>query len=537
MTAKDDRAIAAESSSLLPAVFNFLNKYERLLFIAGICIVVLLTGLRLVHLRADVPEPSRFARDGVLYTDEGWYAANALAYFRTGHWHVEGDLNFAVNLPVLQVIHGVFFALVGPGIEGARLTAVFSFSMTLLIAFFLIRRFEGPWAALLACLLASSNYFFFAYSRLALAENTMMMFYVLAIFLATFSEERRGYLFTAGAALAFMLSFFTKTSAVTGFPLLVLVLVLKNRDSLDKWIKPALLIVVCGVLFLLHRLLLARPYAEDHAYFHALNIGMQLNLNPLDVLEQEVEIGRRLVLLDKVLYFFFPYVLPVLLIFVKGIRRNPLILCSLFFGICYLGALSVYANLQPRYWMALMVPATAIVAITVKELYRQRAKAFPFLMLLFVIFVILWATSKNLKGIVGFLREPEYSMAEVAREIRREMEMSDAPNRVLLGHISSTLALYEDVIPVNDVYGPRPLEWRLERYQPSFLVTEGPIEDFHYSPIGGMDEEHAAEFARREEVIREHYELEELGVYSALRNYKKYRVHLYRLHPKQEGLK
>src|SRR5690606_3283793 len=142
--------------------------------------------------------------------------------------YVEGDLNFAVNLPVQQIFHVVFFKLVGVSIEGARLTSVFSFTMTLIFGFFLLRRWLGKWPALIATVLMSCNYFFFAYSRLALAENTMMMFYVLAALLASYGEGRRGYAFAAASALSFMLSFYTKTSAITILPVILLIVFLRN---------------------------------------------------------------------------------------------------------------------------------------------------------------------------------------------------------------------------------------------------------------------------------------------------------------------
>jgi len=94
------------------------------LFIAALAVTALFYLGRLIHLGADYTTDYEYSRDGVLYSDEGWYANNAISWYLTGDWHREGELNFAVNLPVLQWLHTISFAIFGVSIIGARMTIV-----------------------------------------------------------------------------------------------------------------------------------------------------------------------------------------------------------------------------------------------------------------------------------------------------------------------------------------------------------------------------------------------------------------------------
>ena len=501
------------------------------LFIAGVVLVVIFSAVRTVHLRADFPVWAKIVRDAVLYSDEGWYANNARALFREGSWHVPGDLNFAVNLPVQQVLHTVFFAIGGPTIEMARFTSVFSFWVLTGLTFLLVWRYADRWTALLAALLMSANFFFLAYSRLALAENTMAMFLLASVCAGALAREGRWWAWTAAAGALFMLAFYTKTSAVAGLPLVLAVLAWPQRGTSRLWQAPLLFVGIGLAAFLLHYFLLARPYREDFEFFHHINVGRELQLNPFGALAHAWDIIQRMDRIDKPLHYFFLYGLPVAIIALGGLRRHPLFLGALFFLICYLGAFSVYANPQQRYWAALSPSLAIIVAMVARELFLLRGRT-----RIHAAFCWLFFTSLALSFVLQvhmtwkYLSSPDYSFAEMSRQVRHTMAEENA-RPVLLGHLACTVALFEDVRPVNHLYGPWPLERRLEEYRPTFLVTEDAVEVDAEPPPPDAPPQPARRDLRLQ-ALEERYHLEEVLTFEVFQNYREYPVYLYRLVPR-----
>lgn len=122
---------------------------------------------------------------------------------------------------------------------------------------------------------------------------------------------------------------------------------------------------------------------------------------------------------------------------------------------------------------------------------------------------------------------PQYSFAEMARDIRTRMVAAPQAGSVLMGHFSTTVSLYEPMIAVNDRYGHFALPDRLQRYRPHYLVTlsslKNPLEvDGKYD---GLIE------VWRPAALRQFYRVELLRTYDVLGNYDEGSVHLYRLWP------
>jgi len=89
-----------------------------LLTIAGIFLL-----LHAVHLKADFPNNSPWV-DWAKYTDEGWYGDAAIRFYLRGAWHLPGDFNPAVALPVWPLLEAALFGLTGVSIVAARGLAV-----------------------------------------------------------------------------------------------------------------------------------------------------------------------------------------------------------------------------------------------------------------------------------------------------------------------------------------------------------------------------------------------------------------------------
>lgn len=483
--------------------------------------------LRFVALGADFPAESKFARDGVLYTDEGWYANNAIAWARTGNWYIEGDMNFAPSLPVQQVFHGFFFSLFGVSAAAARLSSAIPHVFSALLAAWLARRFLGNWSALLVLLLMGTNYFFFTYSRLALAENMVQAFLMGAACLLVLAREKRLVLLSLAAGVCFALSVLTKTSGIIAGPSLVIAILAIQKTWRDRIISGLCCFGIAGVMIVAHRIWLHSYYHIDAAFFSSINLGMNLDTDRfLAMVRRTIYRIRRV---DMGLYYILLGMGVLHAVFNRRVWRQPLVLACVAFVFFYLLAFAVYANIQPRYWAAISAPLALLFTAGVKgcvELARRPGVGGFALPIVIVFFV--HSMADNLWNIARYYTDLEYSFAEMSADVKTRMnEDPDVPN-VLLGHFSTTVALYEDVRWVNDIYGADPLEYRLRLFRPQYMITEDVYtEDTHRrGPIIRGE----PMFGERVEVVDHFYEVEEIARYDVLRNYKGYQIHFYRLH-------
>ena len=501
----------------------------EVLYWAGWVLVAVFFLARFVHLGADFTTDRSYSGDGVLYTDEGWYSANAIALHRLGHWYRPNELNFAVNLPVLQVLHAASFAVLGVNIAAARTTIILCLLATLALMFLLVRRYEDRWAALIAVLWVASNYFFFLHSRFALAEIPMMMFATASLLLASYSGSPRGWWFAAGAGIAFALSFYTKSSAVFAFPLMLAAVFLAPGSWRNGLAKAGVAAGAFALCFLLHFLVLARPYWADYTYFHTLNVGANARLEAGLAVENFFRLLDRIILVDKVGYQAMWAAIPLALIFSPNYRRHPLLWFSIAWIAIYLAMFGVYANLRPRYWAALAVPMGTIIGVTARHFvrvgagWRPGAVAAGILGILLVLGVL-----RNTRDTLRYLGDPRYTFAEMAAEVKRTLDADPDSRGILLGHFATTFALYEEILPVNDRFAPVPLEVRLAEYDPRYLVTESTREERDYANQWATIT--SAEGGLREKALRARYDrIELIQQFDVFDNYKDWPVSLYRL--------
>lgn len=506
---------------------------ERWLFITALGLLVLLFAFRFVHLGADFISDKKYTRDGVLYTDEGWYANNAIALYQTGQWYRPGELNFAVNLPVLQILHVGTFALLGVNIIAARTTIILCMAGSLLLLFLLVRRFEDPWTALLAVAWPVSNFFFYQYSRIALGEIPMGFFVLLAFYLLVLSGDRRPRLCAALAGVAWALAFYTKTSALFAVPLLgAAAFWIHWRSGRDRWLVPLALAAGAAAMVLLHTLLLALPYAEDYRYFLTLNVGMNAKMDLAVVTDFALHMIDHMLLIDKVMYRVVIVAVPLLLLFSPGFRRSPLVLFAIAWLAVYIAMFSFYVNFRPRYWAPLYLPAGTLIALALKYLLTDARP--PWLRNTLVVVytgALLLSLGRSLRDLASYQAAISYSFAEMAHDVEATIAADPDAPPILLGHFSTTVALYTGLVPVNDRFAPSPLAERLDRWEPRYLVTESDVRSRDH--LDQHQTATAAEGGLRWKALNDHYAgIEEIRAYDVFDNYQGWPVFFYRLRPR-----
>lgn len=515
------------------------------LHLAGLVGIGVLMLLRLLQLDADFPiaMDDRLARDGVLYTDEGWYANNAMAFFRHGGWHNAHDMNFAIVLPVQQVLHLFWFAVMGVTIEAARMTSVLASWGCVVLVWAITRRFHGRWPALFAAFLVAGNFHFYAHSRLALAEPLMTFWILLAFWAAAKSADGRPWAWSMAAGAAMLLAMLTKTTALPAAGLLLPALLWAGwRHDKGRWLRPAAAGAVIAAPYLAHRVLMARLFPDDTAFFNAINVGMQLSLNPFTWWEMVELTFLRLRILHRSGFYFFRYGIVLLLFLVPAFRRSPVVALSGLFCVGYISMFGFYTKAEPRYWVPYTPALAMIVAAALHALWtvRDRAKVLrPAWVLVLLLFVA--GSVEQLVDIAKMHARPEFTFRDTAREIARIIDdeggaaAEERARPVLMGHNAYTFALFIDVHPVNDLYAPADIEVLLDHYRPRFLITED-----HLTPTRRRFWDHnmpdPRDVWRRYDVMTRRFDVQPIRSFPMLANYRDWDIHLYRLVERDEPL-
>jgi hypothetical protein len=511
---------------------------RRTLSLVVIALCAVLFCARAIHLGADFTWEKEFSRDGVLYTDEGWYANNAIAWHREESWHRPGELNFAVNLPVLQVLHALSFSILGVRIEAARATILLSVGLLLVTLGLVVWRRIGPVASALTVAWLTANYFLFQYSRFAIAEAPMVLVALWA-FLVAEKGCREGSVplrVLAGALLG--LSFYTKTSALFAFPLVALASPLAHGWNSRRIVADGLWVVAgLAPVVALHTFLLAIPYATDYHYFHRLNLGINTQTNPIEVVSYAAWLVGRMELIDQVLFLPFFGAVGLLLFVDRTFRERPLVLLTLAWLAIYLLLFSVYANPRPRYWVGMLPPLGLLVGTAAVHLWRLRERwprGATVATAVFGVFLIV-SLGRGFREQIQFLREPKDSFGEFARSVKATLDADPLSGGILLGHFATTMALHAEIEPVNDRYAPSDLAERIARWRPRYLVVEESIETRDFGDEGTTLDPRADTGFRRLPVLQQHYErIELLRTFDVFGNYRGWPVSFYRLHPRPE---
>lgn len=185
-------------------------------WVAAILAFAALTAL---NLRADFPNGSPWTTDWAKYTDEGWYGNAAIRAHLFGNWHVAGDFNPSVALPVLPFLEWLLFFFTGVSPQAARGLDVAFFFASLLLTYWLVREKGTRWAGLMAVTLMVTSPFLYSFSRLAILEPILIALTLTALNLAVrISKMRRPVLVSAGMGVLFAVMMLTKTTALFLIP-------------------------------------------------------------------------------------------------------------------------------------------------------------------------------------------------------------------------------------------------------------------------------------------------------------------------------
>jgi 4-amino-4-deoxy-L-arabinose transferase-like glycosyltransferase len=491
---------------------RFRSLGQRLLHVGLGTALSIMVLLRLIHLEAD--PPGGLTPSGTLYTDEGWYGRNAVVWSLTGHWYSPGDLNLAVNYPVVPLAEALAFRLFGLSLVSARLVAVAFFCLLLASLYGLIRLYAPLWVALVACLALAVNPTLFAFSRLALNEIPTAALALASAYLGMLGARRGwpGLLPLAGAAFA------GAVLAKAGWFALPAVLYGIARASPGGWKAVGRNLVLwaagLGAVLGLYYLFLAWPYRQDLDYFNRIVVA-RVDLAPLALVRNGLLALYRAVRQDFLLYALCLWAGSILFLADGHFRAHPLLGVALLWAGGRWAMLATSSYQPPRYFLAFFAPLGLLLALMAQYLQEEKGgRARQWLrtggiLLLVTALVVHWS------AVFRYLARPEFTWREMCADIAQRAQEDPRQSAVLLGSLADSIALTTGLPAVNDRLGTASLTERLERYRPT-----------HYVSIGPPPPEVAP-------ILTARYRLELLARYDVLHNYYTGQpVHLYALIPK-----
>lgn len=456
---------------------------------------------RFVKLEADFPV--ELTDSGALYTDEGWYLNSAVRLHLGASWHLPGDVNEALVLPVFHGIEWLSFSLLGMNLTTARLPGVLIFCGLTAILYAFLHREVDPLAAALAAAMMATNFCLFAYSRVALVELPMLFFVVLSAFLLVRSPGSRGYTTAVVSGIVCALAIMTKTTAVFAVPpLLALAAVTASRPK-DRLVKG--LLFAAGVLGPMATLLsYALHYPDDLISFRT---GMGEAVEP-SLLPYLFNVYRALRDSRHPSIDVFVATLASLLFLVLLSRRtirNRAVWFLVACGVLYLGMLTTTVAWPTRYFMPLLPIGIAIAASIGSLLLtggRRAAAAVIFGICAVSILLNAFLT-------VRYLMNADYSYRSACMAIKAELAGSDDP--LLMGNPAPQISLVTGIPAISAELGAAGVDWKIEHYDPTHFVSVGPL------PPPVLSD------------LQKRYRLDLLHRYDVFGNYYAGPVHLYRL--------
>ena len=266
----------------------------------GIAIAVasiVLSGVRFLWIEADFPAGLNWSGD--LYTDEGWYLSGAISHAATGNWLVRGDFNPIVNMPMQQVLQALVFEVAGISLASARCTVAAWSIWVILGTYLLVRRYAGSLPGGLAALILSSNFTFFAYSRLALNEIPVMGWALLTVLALTGRPSRRS---ASIAAVLYAAAILTKPTALFALPVVLFMIWHRARNGKEVALDVGVFVLVVALLAGGYHLWALGHFPADYHYFNTLNIDSRVSLDLRTLIWNGLRTFRHSLVLDPLMW-------------------------------------------------------------------------------------------------------------------------------------------------------------------------------------------------------------------------------------------
>jgi hypothetical protein len=447
--------------------------------------------LHFLHLSADFPNHSQWV-DWSKYTDEGWYGDAAIRHYLSGHWYWKGDFNPAVALPVWPAIELLVFKFTGVSLVAARSLTLCVFGITLITFYLLIQRHTRPRSSASGQPLAAAITVFFlctspllyVFERMAILEPLLIALSALALLAASFlhpihlrtrSLRRMLPMFCLTLLLPAMV--LTKTTAICLFPAVFYMVWARAGYRTGPALRLALAPLLGGAaLWCAYFFLFVHPhYLEDYRYLFSANAYTGIELEPfakvvLSTLADGAWMGT-------LVYIAFFAVLALALFWRPRLLSNPLFPSLLLWIGGYFAFLAFHNNLQPRYYLVVAVPITAVVALGIDSFREVRGRVAVIVASTLAALVMLAISVPDAVQQIGYVLHPTYDFEAAAQGIKNIVLADKTHSHLILSISGSDLTLMTGLPSIDDDFGTLDLDQRVKQYRPGWYAAWNEVED------------------------------------------------------------
>ena len=476
------------------------RQYVNLRYLPGLLLLAVAAvffALHFLHLTADFPNNSPWM-DWAKYTDEGWYGDAAIRHYLTGHWYWSGDFNPAVALPVWPALELIVFKFTGVSAVAARALTLCVFGLTLVAFYVLLQRaartlhpeatpLSGPLCVLFLCL----SPYIYVFERMAILEPLLIALTAIALIIASHldplrlksirSSPPRDTLraLTPTLALGILIPgmVLTKTTAVCLMPAVFYMVWARSGYGVRRFLRLALPPAALGIaIWLAYFIGFVHPhYLEDYRYLFSANAYTGVELEPLaTVVLNAISDGMWM---GHVLYPIFFVVLALALFWRPRLFTQPLFPALLLWIGGYFAFLVYHNNLQPRYYLVIAVPITALVALSLDHLRHGRSRIETAIASTLVAAVTLAIAIPDAILQLDFVRNPTYQFEAAAQAIKRVVDSDPDHSHLILSISGSDISLMTGLHSIDDDFGTLDLDQRVARYHPGWYIAWNELDD------------------------------------------------------------
>jgi hypothetical protein len=476
------------------------QKHTILRHLPGLLLLIVAAvffAFHFLHLKADFPNNSPWM-DWAKYTDEGWYGDAAIRHYLTGHWYWSGDFNPAVALPVWPALELIVFKFTGVSPVAARALTLGVFGLTLVAFYILLQRaarelhphstpLAGPLCVFFLCL----SPYIYVFERMAILEPLVVALAALALLVASRLEPLslellrssrardtlRALALTLALALLIPGIVLTKTTGVCLMPAVFYMVWARSGYGVRRFLRLAIPPAALGIaLWLVYFIGFVHPhYLEDYRYLFSANAYTGVELEPFaSVVLNAIGDGMWM---GHILYPAFFVVLAFALFWRPRLFTQPLFPALLLWIGGYFAFLVYHNNLQPRYYLVIAVPITAVVALGIDNFRQARGRVETAVASTLVAAVTLAIAIPDALLQIDFVRNPTYQFEAAAHAIKRIVDSDPTHSHLILSISGSDLTLMTGLPSIDDDFGTLDLDSRVAKYHPGWYIAWNELDD------------------------------------------------------------
>jgi hypothetical protein len=269
----------------------------------------------------------------------------------------------------------------------------------------------------------------------------------------------------------------TKTTGVCLMPAVFYMVWARSGYGIRRFLRLAIPPAALGIaLWLVYFIGFVHPhYLEDYRYLFSANAYTGVQLEPFaTVVLNAIHDG---LWMGHVLYPVFFVVLAFALFWRPRLFTQPLFPALLLWIGGYFAFLVYHNNLQPRYYLVIAVPITAVVALGLDELRHARGRVQTVITSTIVAAVTLAIATPDALLQLDFIRNPTYQFEAAAHAIKRIVDADPDHSHLILSISGSDLSLMTGLPSIDDDFGTLDLDQRVAKYHPGWYIAWNELDD------------------------------------------------------------